>query len=154
MQIDGVGLNLILTLISEVGLDLAQFPSAKHFVSWLGLAPNRRITGGKVLSSKTRKNKARLATAFRQTANAAGNQKDTAMSYAFRSLALRKGRTVAITATARKIATIVYNMLVHKQAYEPLGSQHYQELIRNKKIKNIQRTIQKEQIKANELAFS
>jgi len=70
MAIPGVSYTTILTLIAEVGMDLNQkFPSAKHFVSWLGLCPNRKVSGGKVLSSKTRKNKHRLAIAFRQAAN-------------------------------------------------------------------------------------
>ena len=77
------------------------------------------MSGGKVLSSKTRKNKGRLAYAFRQAANAVGNQKDTALSHAFRALAYKHGRKVAITATARKIATIVYNMLEKGQPYQP-----------------------------------
>ena len=81
-----------------------------------------------------------------------GNQKDTALSYSFRSLAARRGRKVAITATARKIATIVYNVLQKGQEYQPMGTEEYQELVRRKKIRNIQRTMRKHQIDANELA--
>lgn len=154
MQIDGVSFGLILTLIAEVGLDLSKFPSAKHFVSWLCLSPNKKVSGGKVLSSKTRKNKNRLTTAFRQAANSVGNQKDTALSHAFRALAYKHGRKVAITATARKIATIVYNMLEKGQPYQPLGTEEYQKLVRQKKLMNIQRTIEKLDVKAAELAFA
>jgi len=152
-EVDGVGYGLLLALITEVGLDLSKFPTAKHFVSWLGLCPNKRVSGGRVLSSKTRRNKGRLAAAFRQAANGVGNQKDTALSHAFRALAYKHGRKVAITATARKIATIVYNMLEKGQAYQPLGTEEYQKLVRQKKVMNIQRTIKKNDIKAEELAF-
>ena len=112
------------------------------------------MSGGKVLSSKTRKNKGRLAYAFRQAANAVGNQKDTALSHAFRALAYKHGRKVAITATARKIATIVYNMLEKGQPYQPLGTAEYQKLVRQKKLMNIQRTIKKLDVKEGELTFS
>jgi len=122
MQVDGVGFGLLLALIAEVGLDLSVFPTAKHFVSWLCLSPNKKVSGGKVLSSRTRKNKGRLSYAFRQAANAVGNQKDTALSYAFRKLAIKHGRKVAITATARKIATIIYNMLEKGRPYQPFGT--------------------------------
>lgn len=80
-----------------------------------------------------------------------GNQKDTALAYYFRSLAARRGRKVAITATARKIAITVYNILEKGQQYQPMGSEEYQQLVRLKKIRNIQRTMRKHQIEANEL---
>ena len=138
-EIEGVSYGFILSLISEVGLDLSKFPSSKHFASWLGLCPNKKISGGKVLSSKTKKNKGRLAVAFRQAANSAGNQKDTAMSYFFKKMAFRKGRRAAITATAHKIATIVYNMLSKKQSYRPMNAEDYQNLVREQKIMRIQK---------------
>lgn len=152
--IEGVGRGTVLTLMAEVGIDLyRKFPSAKQFVSWLGLCPNRRLSGGKVLSSKTRKNKHRLAVAFRQAANTAGNQRDTSLSHFFRRIALRKGRKVAITATARKIAVLVYNLLANRQSYQPQDTQHYEQQLRKKKIKDIQRTIRKHHISAAELAI-
>lgn len=145
---------MLLNLIAEVGLDLSAFPSSKHFVSWLCLCPNKRITGGKVISSKTRKNQGRLSYAFRQAANSVGNQKNTALSHAFAAIAFRKGRKVAITATARKIAIIVYNMLVKGQPYQPMGTKEYQEIIRQKKIKNLRKTIAKLDVDIKELILS
>ena len=154
MQIDGISYNTVLTLISEVGLDLAsRFPTAKHFTSWLGLCPNRKITGGKLLSSKSKKNKSRLAVAFRQAANTVGRQKDSSLSYFFRRLAFNKGRKLAITATARKLAVIVYNMLAKKMAYQAEHLEAYQEKVRCQKIKQIQRTIKKMNIGATELGL-
>jgi transposase len=153
-QIEGVAESTILTLISEVGLDLSKFPTAKHFASWLGLAPNKKVSGGKVLSSKTPKNKGRLSVAFRQAANAAGLQKDTSMSYFFRKMAYRKGRKAAITATARKLSIIVYNMLTKKIDYQPLDIKDYEQQRRNQKIKHLQNTINKLGLKQDELVFT
>ena len=104
-------------------------------------------------SSKSKKNKHRLAQAFRQAANAVGRQKNTALSHFFRRLAYRKGRKVAINATARKLAIIVYNMLVKKEPYRPTDLEKYQHKVRHQKIKQIQRTIEKLGIQATELAF-
>ena len=154
MAIDGFSLHTLLSLVSETGLDLqAKFPSAKHFTSWLGLSPNKKVTGGKTFSSKTSSNKNPLAHAFRQAANVVGNMKDTPLAHFFRRIAFRKGRKGAITATARKLAVIVYNMLAYGQEYNPIDLQAYQEQVRTQKVKHIQRTIQRLQVKENEIAF-
>ena len=155
MSIEGISFSTLLTLVAEVGLDLQKkFPSPKHFVSWLCLCPNNKVTGGKILSSRSRKNKNRLAHAFRQAANTVGRQKDnTPLSLFFRKLAYRKERKAAITATARKLATIVYIMLVNKVPYQPLGLEDYQKQVRKHKLKHIQRTIQKLGITSDELDF-
>mgnify|MGYP001608046435 FL=1 len=153
-QVDGISTGTILTLLAETGIDLSSFPTSDHFVSWLCLCPNNKVTGGKVFSGSTRKNKGPLAYAFRQAANAAGNQKDTAMSAFFHRIAYRKGRKVAIVATARKIAVTVYNMLQKRQAWQPQPMEEYEKKIRTQKIKNIQRTISQMGVKAEELAFA
>jgi transposase len=152
MQVEGFGPLTILTLMSEVGLELSKFPTAKHFASWLALCPNKKVSGGKVLSSHSRQNKGRLAQAFRAAANAVGNQKGTYMSDYFRRMAFLHGRNVAITATARKLAVIAYNMLVHKKPFSPFDPEEYQKLVRSQKIKNIQRTMSKLKIELAELA--
>ena len=154
IEIEGLSYGLLLTLTSEVGLDLSKFPSAKHFASWLGLAPNKMISGGKILSSKTKKNSGRLAVAFRQAANSVGNQKDNPLSYFFQKMAYRKSRKAAITATARKIATVVYKMLSDKQNYKPMTNEDYLELVRNQKIKRIQNSIKKLQLSAKDIVLA
>jgi transposase len=154
MQIDGIGYGTILTLLAETGVDLGDFPTSDHFVSWMCISPNKKITGGKVISSHTRKNKCALAYAFRQAANTIGNQKGTALSHYFHRLAFRKGRKVAIMATARKLAVTVYNMLQKGQPYKPQPLEDYQENLRAQKVKNIQRTISRLEVKAEELAFN
>jgi transposase len=98
MTIEGVSHSTILTLISEVGPDgFTKFPTAKHFTSWLRLAPNNKISGGKLLSHRIPKGSNRLKIALRQAANAIGNLKDTHLSDFFRRVAFRKGRQAAVS---------------------------------------------------------
>ena len=120
MKIEGVSHATILTIMSEVGPDgFTKFPTAKHFTSWLRLAPNNKISGGKVLSNKIPKGSNRLKIALRNAANSIGNLKDTHLSDFFKRVAYRKGRTAAISATARKLAAIIWNMLTKKIQYMP-----------------------------------
>lgn len=120
MAIEGLGHSTILSIISEVGPDgFKKFETAKHFTSWLRLAPNNKISGGKLLSSKTPKGSNRLKIALRNAANAIGNLKDTHLSNFFNRVCYRKGRTVAISATARKLAVILWNMIVKNVPYKP-----------------------------------
>jgi len=154
LNIPGVNTGTILTLISEVGLDLSKFKTAKHFTSWLGLSPNNRITGGKIISSHTDSKKNRIALAFRDAANSLDRIViDNQLKSFFKRLSAKKSRLVAITATARKIAIIVWNMLTKKEEYNPLATARNEEFLRKKKMKSIQRFINEYGIKQNELAF-
>lgn len=153
-QIDGVSFNFVLTLISEVGLDLKDFPTAKHFVAWLALCPNKKVTGGKVISSKTKKNKNRLRQAFKQAAVAVAKVKDNPLAHFYSRIAYKHSKTTAVIATARKLAIIVYNMLAKREPYRPQDLQDYQLKLRTLKIKHIQRTIQQFEVKENEVAFA
>jgi hypothetical protein len=116
----------------------------------LGFAPNRKITGGKVISSHTRKKANPLAKVIRDAANAAGNSKSRLGDF-FRHLAYRKGRSVAINATARKIAVIIYRMLTEGKEYcYEYASEDYHQL-KSKKLKSIVKTLKKYSISKNEL---
>jgi transposase len=120
MQIEGLSHATILSIMSEIGPEgFKKFDTAKHFTSWLRLAPNNKISGGKVLSSKTPKGSNRLKIALRNAANAIGNLKDTHLSDFFKRVAFRKGRTVAVSATARKLAVIIWNMVTKNIPYKP-----------------------------------
>ncbi|MEI8378362.1 MAG: IS110 family transposase [bacterium] len=155
LNIPGVNTGTILTLLSEVGLDLSKFKTAKHFASWLGLSPNNKITGGKVISSHTDSKKNRIALAFRDAANSLERIKvDNQLKGFFKRLSSKKGRLIAITATARKIAIIVWNMLTKKVEYNPFASAKNEEFFRKRKMKSIQRVINEYGIKQNELAFA
>ena len=106
-QITGIGPSLALKLVGECGTNLAAWPSAKHFASWLALAPHNKISGGKVLSSKTRRTSNRAASLLRLAAGTVGRT-DTALGAFYRRLSARIGKAKAITATARKIAVLFY----------------------------------------------
>ena len=119
LAIEGMSYSTVLSLMSEVGIEgIKKFPTAKHFASWLRLAPNNKISGGKVLSSKVPKGSNRLKIALRNAANAIGNLKDsTPLRDFFQRISFRKGRVSAISATARKLAVIIWNMVVKNVAY-------------------------------------
>jgi transposase len=123
-QIPGVGPSTIQTLLSEVGRDLTKWATAKQFTSWLGLCPNLKRSGGKDQSSQTRKVKSRAAKALRLAAQTLRNSK-SALGAFYRRLAGRIGPSKALTATARKLATIFYTMVRFKKPYTDLGEDEY-----------------------------
>lgn len=120
LAIEGMSYSTVLTLMSEVGVEgIKKFRTAKHFCSWLRLAPNNKVSGGKVLSSKIPRGSNRLKIALRNAANAIGNLKDsTPLRDFFHRINFRKGRVSAVSATARKLAVIIWNMVVKGVAYE------------------------------------
>ena len=98
--------------MSEVGPEgLDRFPTAKHFTSWLRLVPNNKISGGKTISSKVPKGSNRLKIAFRNAAFSIARLKDSPLNKFYRRMSFKKGTIKAITATARKLAIIVWNMI-------------------------------------------
>jgi len=119
LAIEGMSYSTVLALMSEVGVDgIKKFPTAKQFASWLRLAPNNKVSGGKILSSKVPKGSNRLKIALRNAANAIGNLKDsTPLRDFFQRISFRKGRVSAISATARKLAIIIWNMVVKGTPY-------------------------------------
>ena len=120
LAIPGVSHSTVLTLMSEIGPDgFHKFPTAQHFASWLKLAPNNKISGGRILSNRIPQGSNRLKIALRNAANAVGNLKDSDLAKFFRKIAFKKGRQTAINATARKIAVILWNMITKKQPYMP-----------------------------------
>jgi transposase len=137
-QIDGLGPYLSLKLIAECGDDLSAWPSAKHFTSWLGLAPNNKISGGKVLSSRTRRSGSRAAALLRLAAVTVGRT-DTALGAFYRRLSARIGKSKAVTATARKIAVLFYNAVRHGMEYVDSGASFYETRYRTRVIENLHR---------------
>jgi transposase len=119
LAIEGMSYSTVLALMSEVGIEgIRKFPTAKHFTSWLRLAPNNKVSGGKVLSSKLPKGSNRLKIALRNAANAIGNLKEsTPLRDFFHRISFRKGRVSAVSATARKLAVIIWNMVVKGVQY-------------------------------------
>ena len=137
-QIHGLGPYISVKLISECGTDMAKWPSAKHFTSWLTLAPGNKISGGKLLSSRTRRSSSRAASLLRLAATTAGRT-DTALGAFYRRLAARVGKAKAITATARKLAVLFYNTLRYGMEYTDPGATYYEERYRQRVITNLRR---------------
>ena len=124
-RIDGVDGYTALKVVSEIGTDMSKWPSAKHFASWLGLSPNNRVTGGKVISSRTKPSANRAAKALRLAANAL-HRSDSALGAFLRRKKAHLGAPKAITATAHKLALIVYSMLRYGQGYVDIGAEYYE----------------------------
>lgn len=156
MSIEGVSHSTILTLISELGPGgFKKFPTAKHFTSWMRLAPNNKISGGRVLSSRIPKGSNRLKVALRLSANAIGNLKDTHLSNFFKKVAFRKGRQAAVSATARKLAVIIWNMATKNAPYMPANEYLFLEQKRHMKlVSRIRKQITKFDIKPEQLGFA
>lgn len=140
-EVHGVGPYLALRILGECGTDLSKWHTAKHFTSWLGLAPGTKISGGKILSSKTRRTNNRVASLLRLAAMTVGKT-DSALGAFYRRLSARVGKAKAITATARKIAVLVYNLLRHGKSYLDPGAQYYEEEHRARVIRNLKRRAQ------------
>jgi transposase len=150
--IEGVNQNTVLALITAVGTDMSRFHSAKAFVNWLHLCPNEKITGGKVISNKTKRGCNALAQAFKSAANVIGNLKTNShLVTFFKRIAFKKGRKEAITATAHKLAVIIYHMITKSQPYQPY--QKDEQIQKVKKIKDINKLVQKYGITPQDLIF-
>ncbi|HNP34017.1 MAG TPA: IS110 family transposase [Flavobacterium sp.] len=146
MAIEGFSFSTLLSLMSEVGLEgIKKFGTAKQFSSWLRLTPNNKISGGKVLSSRIPKGSNRLKIALRNAANAIGNLKEsTPLRDFFQRINFRKGRVSAVSATARKLSVIIWNMVVKNIPYH--NPHEYLYLDKKRKmglVKRIQKQIDK-----------
>ena len=133
-RIDGVDAFTALKVVGEIGTDMTRWPSAKHFASWLGLSPNNRITGGKVISSRTKANANRAAAALRLAANAL-HRFNSALGAFLRRKKAHLGAPKAITATAHKLARIIYSMLRYGQGYVDAGAQYYESQYRERALR-------------------
>lgn len=140
-DIDGIDTTSALKIIAEVGTDMSRWKSAKHFASWLGLCPGTKISGGKRLSAKSKPVANRAAAALRMSAVSLLRSKSALGAYLRRQRS-RLGAPKAITATAHKMARLVYSMLKHGSAYVDLGQSYYEERYRDRTIKSLKRKAQ------------
>lgn len=138
--IDGISVGTARTILTEVGLDLSAFPGEKHFVSWLRLAPRTAVSGGKPLprNKSGGRGSNRVAAVLRMAAVAL-QRSHSALGAHFRRIARRKGYRVAVFATARKLARLVYRMLRWGQDYVDIGAQAYELRFRQLRIAGMQR---------------
>jgi transposase len=144
-SIDGIDTNTALKILAEIGTDMSRWKTAKHFASWLGLSPGTKVSGGKILSSATKPVANKAAAALRMAAFTLFNSKSALGAYLRRQRS-RLGAPKAITATAHKLARLVYAMLTHGTAYVDAGQEYYEKRYRTRVVQNLKR-------KAQELGF-
>jgi transposase len=137
-RIVGLDTPTVLSIISEVGLDMNRWPTSKHFASWLSLSPGSKISGGKNFSSKTKPSANRAAHAFRMAAYSL-HRSNTAIGAFLRRKKAQLGAPKAITATAHKIARIFYEMLKNRTEYKDLGVDYYQNRYKERTLRNLKR---------------
>jgi transposase len=134
----GINESTALTIYSEIGDNLSRFKNEKHFTSWLGLTPNNKISGGKIISSHVQKKKHSAGQAFRMAAFGLCSKKSPLADY-YRRLCAKVGRQKALVALARKIAIIYFKMITTKQAYNPQSLVDFQQKYKEKKIKQLEK---------------
>jgi transposase len=137
--IEGIGVTTALVILTEVGPDVSRFPSEKHFTSWLGLCPDNRISGGKVLSSRTRRVINRVADALRIGATSL-ERSQTALGAFHRRMKAKLGAAEGVTATAHKLARIVYRLIKHGEAYVRQGLADYEQKYQARKLQALRKT--------------
>jgi len=133
-----VGEAAALMIISEIGTDLHHWKNSKHFASWLGLCPRNKISGGKVLNSRTRPGAKRIAWILRVCAGTLHRSK-TALGAHLRRLKSRLGSPKAITAIAHKLAKMLYNMLRYGNSYVEIGQEEYEKRYKERRLKGLLR---------------
>ena len=138
VAINGLEAHTVLKVLSETGLDMSKWPTCKHFGSWLGLAPNNRVSGGKVLSRRTVPSANRAAAALRVAAQALHHSR-SALGAFLRRKAAQIGMPKAITATAYKLARIIYSMLTRGTAFVERGQDYYERQYHDRVLKNLTR---------------
>lgn len=137
-RIDGIDVTTALAVISETGADMSRFPTVGHFASWLGLCPGTKITGGKVMSGKTKRVANRAAQALRLAAAAAAlRSSKSALGAYFRRMCSRMDKPKAVAAAAHKLARLIYTMLTKGEEYTDQGQDYYEERYRERVLRQL-----------------
>ncbi|MEP7359479.1 MAG: IS110 family transposase [Anaerolineales bacterium] len=144
--VDGLHTSSVQQLLSEIGTDMRKFPTIKHFCSWLGLAPHNDITGGKVKRSRTLPTHNRAGQVLRLAAQSVGRGQSALGAY-YRQVKARSGAATATTATAHKLARIIYHLLTHREEFHSITREAYEQQHHQRQIQALQR-------KAAKLGFS
>jgi Transposase IS116/IS110/IS902 family. len=140
-RLDGIDSYTVLKVISEIGTDMSRWKTEKHFTSWLGLCPGNKVSGGKILSGKSKPVTNRAADALRLAANGLHNSKSALGAY-LRRMKARIGAPKAITATAHKLARMIYSMLKNGTQYVDAGQEYYEQRYQSRVLQNIKRRAQ------------
>lgn len=150
--IDGIGVDTAAVVMSELGPDLSAFPDEGHFVSYLRLAPNISISAGKKLPGKLRAvTSTRVCNALRMAATTLRNSK-TALGAYYRRISRRKGASVAVFSTARKLAQLIYRLVRYGQAYVDTGSEVYEARFTQRRLATYTRALKEMGFKIEPLA--
>lgn len=139
-QVPGLGASTILELISETGTDMTKWKNYKHFAAWLNVAPNSKISGGKILSSKRMKKKNKAGQILKQAASTISNNKGPLGDY-YRKKRSMLGGKGAVTATAHKLARIIYTMLLNQVKFNPEIIAGNQKKYTEEKIRRLEKQI-------------
>ena len=137
-RINGLAVSSVLTVLSEIGPDLSRFANVKHFCSWLGLCPGTKISGGKVLSARTRRSTNRVRQALKMAAMSL-SRNGSALGAFYRRLCARMDKPSANTATAHKLARMVYFMLTRGEEFVDQGQEQYEEQQRQRSVAALKR---------------
>jgi len=136
--IPGLNVLAVLSLISEIGTNMAKWRNDKAFVSWMGLSPNNKVSGERVLSSRTRKVNNRAATTLRLAALLLGRT-DTPLGSFYRRKRAHLGAPKAITATARKLGCLIYRLIKDGQAYQGPDLHTYELKYKNQILRSLRK---------------
>ena len=137
-RIGGIDVTTALKVVAEIGTDLSKFKNAKHFASWLGLCPGTKISGGKKLSGASKRLPNRVAQALKLAAQGLHHSQCALGAY-YRRMAARCGAGKAITATAHKLARLIYAMLTKGEEYVQRSQQQYEESMRKRTVAYLKR---------------
>jgi transposase len=137
-EIDSINESAALSLIAEIGVNMSPWRTEKHFASWLALCPNNKISGGKVLQRRTRKSASRARDILRLCAQSLKDCRSALGAYC-RRMCARLGTPKGITATAHKLALLVYRMLKFGRHYVDIGQDRYQQMYKERTLKNLAR---------------
>ena len=140
-EVFGISELSAMAILSEVGTDMSKWKTEHHFTSWLGLAPNTKISGGKIISSRIMKKRHHAGQAFRMAANGLHNSKSLIGDY-YRRIKAKAGAGKAVVATARKLAIIFYKMVANQQAFDPKALEEDQEKYKQMKISQLKRKLE------------
>jgi transposase len=141
-RIDGINVTTAMTVIAEIGTDMSRFATVGHFTSWLGLCPGTKITGGKIMSGKTKKVVNRATQALKLAAQALRSSQSSLGAY-YRRMCARMDKPKAITAAAHKLARLIYTMLTKGEEYTDQGQEYYEERYRQRVLYNLNQKAEK-----------
>jgi transposase len=140
-RLDGIDAHTALKVVAEIGLDMTRWPTEKHFASWLGLSPGSKVSGGKKLSSRTKPSASRAAAALRLAASSLYRSR-SALGAFYRRMKARLGAPKAVTATAHKLARLVYRMLRFGTEYVDRGQDYYERRYQSRVVSTLMRRAQ------------